>query len=116
MVVTDWLRPYPLRFHVEEAAPDDKLIQHGPLHSKAANNYHLSCKDYNTTHTLQFAVSKYLFYCKTSLFYWSHLFNMFNAYVLKLYGLTSFSNIYSNCNTLSDQFFSYNKSPVIEEI
>jgi hypothetical protein len=25
------LRPYPLRFHVEEAGADAKLIQHGPL-------------------------------------------------------------------------------------
>jgi hypothetical protein len=24
-------RPYPLRFHVKEAAADAKLIQHGPL-------------------------------------------------------------------------------------
>jgi hypothetical protein len=24
-------RPYPLRFHVEEAGADAKLIQHGPL-------------------------------------------------------------------------------------
>jgi hypothetical protein len=26
-----WLRPYPLRFHVEEAGADAKLIQNGPV-------------------------------------------------------------------------------------
>jgi hypothetical protein len=31
LVALEGGRPYPLRFHVEEAGADAKLIQHGPL-------------------------------------------------------------------------------------